>query len=195
MTTPRIDLIVIGGSAGALEPLLEIASTLSPRVTAPVAAVLHVPAKPSLLPELLANASPHRRVREPEDKEPLEPGTLYIAPPGYHMLIEHRDALASIALSVDEPVHYSRPSIDVLFESAADAYGAGVVGVLLSGSNEDGADGLARIVASGGIGLVQAAPSNPEMPAAALARLGSAAREIVPRDLSDLLIALVEQTS
>jgi two-component system, chemotaxis family, protein-glutamate methylesterase/glutaminase len=166
------EIVVIGGSAGALEPLLDIVRTLPRELTAPVAVVLHMGARqPSQVPYLLGRVTT-RPVREPDDKEPLVPGTVYIAPPNYHMLIERS---GSIALSVDEPVNFSRPSIDVLFESAAEAYGAGVVGLVLSGANHDGAQGLRRIAEAGGVALVQA-PASAEhavMPAAAL--------ECVPR--------------
>src|SRR5690606_13243716 len=88
-----------------------------------------------------------------DDKEAIEPGNVYIAPPNYHLLVEKT---GHFALSVDEPVHFSRPSIDVLFESAAEAYGTSLVGVLLSGANDDGGLGIASIKKAGGTALVQA---------------------------------------
>ncbi|MNQ99439.1 Chemotaxis response regulator protein-glutamate methylesterase of group 2 operon [compost metagenome] len=94
----------------------------------------------------------HRQVKEAQDKDSIEPGHLYFACPGYHLSVE-RDR--SLSLSQEERVHYSRPSIDILFESAADAYGPGLVGVLLTGANEDGAQGLARIKQLGGLTVVQ----------------------------------------
>jgi len=93
-----------------------------------------------------------RPVREADDKEPLEPGTVYFAPPDYHMLVEKN---RQIALSADEPVHFSRPSIDVLFESAADVYGERLLGIILTGGNEDGAAGLHAIHQAGGVTVVQ----------------------------------------
>jgi two-component system, chemotaxis family, protein-glutamate methylesterase/glutaminase len=107
-------------------------------------------------------------VREAEDKDRLEPGTVYIAPTDYHTLIEGG---GTIALSTEGVVHNARPSIDVLFRSAAEAYREGCVGVVLTGANEDGADGLARIVALGGVAIVQdpRTAERKEMPAAALA--------------------------
>ena len=109
------------------------------------------------------------------DKEPLRPGHVYVAPPDYHLLVEP----GHLALSTDDHVQFARPSIDVLFESAADAYGERVVGVLLTGANEDGADGLARIAAAGGFTIAQdpATADRPEMPAAAVAR--GAARRVL----------------
>jgi len=90
--------------------------------------------------------------READDKEPVEPGTIYFAPPDYHMLVEKN---RQIALSADEPVHFSRPSIDVLFESAADVYGERLLGIILTGANEDGAAGLHAVHLAGGVTVVQ----------------------------------------
>ncbi len=163
-----LEAIVIGGSAGALVALEAILPALPPECPLLVAIVLHVlPTRPSLLASVLGARCP-LPVKEAEDKESVRAGTIFLAPPGYHLLIE-RDR--TFALSVDEPVHYSRPSIDVLFESAADAYGARVAGVILSGANQDGARGLAAIKARGGLGIVQS-PDDAQvryMPDAALA--------------------------
>ncbi len=160
--------VVVGGSAGALEALDRILPALPTTLPVPVAIVLHMlPGRPSGLVALLAERTA-MRVKEAEDKEPLAAGTVYLASPNYHLLVERSGCFA---LSVDEPVLFSRPSIDVLFDSAADAYGAALCGVLLSGANEDGAEGLRRIHAGGGTTVVQAphtAPS-PQMPRAALA--------------------------
>lgn len=164
-------LIVIGGSAGALDLVLELAGALPDGLVAPIAIVLHLQAnQPSLVPELLARTC-RRPVREIEDKLTMQPQTIYVAPPNYHVLVE-RDR--TFALSVDPPVHWSRPSIDVLFESAADAFGAGVVGIVLSGASDDGAQGLARIHRAGGRAIVQApaAALYSVMPAAAARAVG-----------------------
>jgi two-component system chemotaxis response regulator CheB len=91
-------------------------------------------------------------VREAQDKEPVCPGTVYFAPPDYHLLIDEGPQLC---LSTDELVHYSRPSIDVLFESAAEIYGPRLLGIILTGANQDGAEGLAAVHAAGGITIVQ----------------------------------------
>jgi len=130
--------------------------------------VVHLlPGRPSLLAQVLGvrSALP---VKEAEDQESARGGVVYVARPGYHLLIE-RDR--TFALSVDEPVHHSRPAIDVLFESAADAYGARLAGVILSGANQDGARGLAVIKAGGGLTIVQSPQDAAarEMPDAALA--------------------------
>jgi two-component system chemotaxis response regulator CheB len=107
------------------------------------------------------------RVRDADDKEPIVAGNVYLAPPDYHLLVEP----GHFALSTDERVHHARPSIDVLFESAADAYGERVIGVILTGANQDGASGLARIKAAGGVAIVQDPRDSErrEMPDAALA--------------------------
>src|SRR5690606_8571365 len=92
------------------------------------------------------------RTAEAEHGEPIEPGTVYFAPPDYHLLV---DRGPQIALSVDEPVHFSRPSIDVLFESAADLYGPGLLGIVLTGASKDGAQGLSAIARAGGTTIGQ----------------------------------------
>ncbi|HEY0194059.1 MAG TPA: chemotaxis protein CheB [Kofleriaceae bacterium] len=180
MTGP--ELIVVGGSAGALDLILEIAAALPERLRAPVVFVLHLQAnQPSLVPELIARTC-RRPTREIEDKMKLQPQAIYVAPPNYHVLFE-RDR--TLALSVDPPVHWSRPSIDVLFESAADAYGAGVLGVILSGANDDGARGLARIHRGGGAAVVQdpASAQYPVMPGAAARAVGQGVRSLTTAEL------------
>jgi two-component system chemotaxis response regulator CheB len=113
------------------------------------------------------------RVKEAEDKEPILPGTVYFAPPNYHLLVEQGKVLS---LSTEEEINFSRPSIDALFETAADAYGAGLLGIILTGANFDGARGLQAVCANGGAGVVQS-PETAEatlMPKAALAGCGRA---------------------
>jgi two-component system chemotaxis response regulator CheB len=159
--------VVIGGSAGALEVLRAITRALPSKLDCPVVIVIHLPSHSSGLAELLG-ADTKLTVKQAEDKEPISAGTVYIAPPSYHLLIESNGAFA---LSVDPPVHFSRPAIDVLFETARDVYGANLIGVLLSGASEDGALGLQEIHAAGGTTIVQS-PLSAEaaiMPAAALA--------------------------
>ncbi len=167
-TTAARGAVVMGASAGALDALLKVLPGLPVGFALPVVVVVHIPPdKDSILANLLASRC-SVVVKEAEDKEVLAAGTVYIAPPDYHVLIEPD---FRISLSNDEPVLYSRPSIDVLFESAADAYGKGLVGVVLTGANQDGAKGLRYICDCGGIALVQ----NPEsadataMPQAAIA--------------------------
>jgi two-component system chemotaxis response regulator CheB len=148
----RIEAIVIGASAGGVEALGLILPALPAKFGPSLLIVLHLPReRPSLLVEIYEKrcALP---IREADDKEPIEPGTVYFAPPDYHMLVERN---RQIALSTDEPVHFSRPSVDVLFESAADVYADRLLGVILTGANEDGAAGLHAIHRAGGVTVVQ----------------------------------------
>ncbi len=180
MTTPEthdapppaareFDAVAIGGSAGGVEVLGVLLAALPANFAPVVIVVTHLPADgPSHLAQALSR---HCRlpVIEPDAGEPLQGGHVYVAPPGYHMLV---DDDGSVALSIDAQVGFSRPSIDVLFESAAHAYRRGLLGILLSGGNEDGAAGLLRIRANGGATWVQAPDSAPApaMPLAAIAR-------------------------
>lgn len=160
-------LIVIGASAGGLQVLLRLLAALPASYRLPLAVVLHLPDdRTSRLAELF-QARLAMRVREAEDKEAILPGTLYFAPPGYHLLVEDD---FSFSLSRDEPVQFSRPSIDVLFESAADALGEQVCGILLTGANHDGASGLHTLSQGGAVTVVQCPRSAevPTMPEAAL---------------------------
>lgn len=148
----QVEAVVIGASAGALEALSAILPALPAGFALPVIIVVHLPPdKRSMLAELF-KAKCRIPVCEAEDKEPISRGTIYFAPPDYHLLIEGEK---SLALSRDEPVLFSRPSIDVLFESAADAYGSALIAIVLSGANQDGAAGMQAVVAAGGVGLVQ----------------------------------------
>lgn len=151
-----VQAIVIGGSAGALDALLAILPALPADFSIPLALVVHLPPdRPSYLADVLGRHC-RLRVEEVEDKDPLRSGTLHVAPPNYHLLLERN---GSLALSVDEQVLFSRPSIDVLFESAADALGSSVLGLLLTGASHDGARGLARIRRAGGTTVVQSPDS------------------------------------
>ncbi len=183
-----IDAIVIGASAGGVEPLGVLLEGLPAGFLPSLLVVLHVPAdRPSLLAGLFG-ARCQLPVREAMDKEKVERGTVYFAPPDYHLLVESGRTLA---LSRDAPVQFSRPSIDVLFESAAQAYGPAVLGLVLSGANNDGAAGLQAIRAAGGRAWVQE-PTDAiagAMPAAAIARAG--ADLVLPiRDLAERLAHL-----
>ncbi len=159
---------VIGGSAGSMSPLLTLLGELYHKPPFPILLVHHLhkddqDAFPTYL-------SSHTRlpVREPEDKTKLEAGCLYPAPANYHMLLETPD---EVSLSIDAKVNYARPSIDVLFESAASACGPNLVAILLSGANSDGAEGIRHISVAGGLCLVQSPESAEclQMPAAAIA--------------------------
>jgi two-component system chemotaxis response regulator CheB len=161
------EAVVIGASAGAVDALNALLPGLPARIPATLLVVVHVPPdRRSALPELFASSCA-LRVAEAEDKIVAAAGTIYFAPAAYHLLVERG---GQIALSMDDRVHMSRPSIDVLFESAAYAYGRRVLGIVLSGANADGAAGLGLIVKHGGLGWVQspASATVPTMPVAAL---------------------------
>ena len=166
-------LLLLGASAGGVDALLQILPSLPADLPMPVVVVLHLPAQyPSLLAEIFAPKC-KLQVCEAEDKAPLLPGTIYFAPPDYHTLIDFEEvSRPQISLSIDPPIFFSRPSIDLLFKSAAWTYAPRSIGVLLSGSNEDGAEGLASLCHQGGIALVQdpREAAFREMPEAAIAR-------------------------
>lgn len=167
MSEAKIDAVVIGGSAGAIEALSIILPALPRGFRPPVFVTVHIPTnRPSLLAPLF-DSKCDLSVQEAEDKTPIEPGVVYFAPADYHLLVESKQLLT---LSVDETVNYSRPAIDVLFESAADVYEERLVGVVLTGANQDGAEGLRRVLERGGAGLVQRPDSAhaSEMPQAAI---------------------------
>jgi len=148
----QIEAVVIGASAGGLEGLSVLLPALPEKLQVPVFIVMHLSrGHRSLLSEIFAPKCA-LCVSEAEDKTPVKPGCVYFAPPDYHLLL---DEGPSIALSVDEPVHFSRPSIDVLFESAADLYRQQLLGIILTGASQDGADGLVTIRKAGGITAVQ----------------------------------------
>lgn len=147
-----IEGVVIGASAGGVQALAQLLPAFPKRTAAAIFVVLHLPRdRPSLLTEVFSPKCA-LQVREALDKEPVAPGTVYFAPSNYHLLVDQGPQLA---LSTDDLVHYSRPSIDVLFESAADVYREHLLGVLLTGANEDGAEGLAAVHDAGGITVVQ----------------------------------------
>ena len=165
-----IEAVVIGASAGGFEALLAILAGLPATYPMPLVAVLHLPDNhDSRLAELF-DFRLTLRVREARDKESLEPGILYFAPSSYHLSIENDH---SFSLSCEERVNYARPSIDVLFASAADAYGKSLAGILLTGANYDGAAGMAGMQVAGGLTIVQdpASAEIPTMPDAALRRM------------------------
>ncbi|MCX7514375.1 chemotaxis protein CheB [Frateuria sp. STR12] len=166
------DAIVIGASAGGLRALQELLSVLPADFAVPVLVVLHLPRdRPSRVPELLGQycALP---VREALDKQPLEPGAVVFAPPDYHLLVEDE---TSLALSVDEPVLFSRPAIDPLFASAAAVFSRRLLAILLSGASADGSEGVAAVRHAGGIAWIQRPEdaAAPVMPASALAHAGA----------------------
>jgi two-component system, chemotaxis family, protein-glutamate methylesterase/glutaminase len=148
----RIETLVIGASAGGIDALLTLLPALPPACRLAVVCILHIPGdRDSRLAELFGERLP-LPVREAADKQDVEPGTIYFAVPGYHLSIEQDH---TFSLSCEPPVHFARPAIDVLMESAADAYGSALAGVLLTGANHDGAAGMASVHACGGLTIVQ----------------------------------------
>jgi two-component system, chemotaxis family, protein-glutamate methylesterase/glutaminase len=163
----RYEVVVMGASWGGLRALECILGGLPGDFPIPVAVAQHrdVDAEEDLLPRLLRRHT-ELDVRDAEAGACLRPGCVLLAPAGYHLMLED----GGVELSVDAPVQFARPSIDVLFESAADGYGRSVIGVLLTGSNADGAAGMAAIARRGGRTIVEdpASAERPEMPRAAL---------------------------
>lgn len=182
--------VVIGSSAGGLEALEAVLSVLEADFPLPVAVVQHL--APNSGGYLAAHLDDKCavRVKEADEKEALAPGTVYFAPPNYHLLVEEDGTLS---LSVEERVCFSRPSVDVLFETAVDAFGPDLVGVILTGGNEDGSQGLRAVADAGGLTIVQdpETAAAPEMPKAALAR--TKADHVLPlRDIGSLLNRLAK---
>lgn len=181
--------VAIGASVGAIGALMAILPELQEGFPFPVFVVVHVPPdKRSLLPDLFADRC-RLPVKEAEDKEPVVAGTIYFAPADYHLLVEED---FSLSLSNEEPVLFSRPAVDPLFESATDAYGEGLVAVVLTGASADGADGLRAAGEAGATCLVQLPGSaeGPTMPGAALAACPSA-RALSLREIASALVSLV----
>jgi two-component system, chemotaxis family, protein-glutamate methylesterase/glutaminase len=167
--------IFIGGSVGAIDALQVLLPALPAGLRAPVIVVVHLPPdRPSLLPVIFAGSC-RLPVREAQDKEPIAAGTVYFAPPDYHLLVTPP---GSFSLSVDPPVHGSRPSIDLLFESGAWAFGARALAVALTGASRDGAAGLAAVGRSHGQAWVLSPPTaaGEELPRMALLAWPQASR-------------------
>ena len=181
-------LIVIGTSLGGLNALTTLLSQLPPEFNVPVAIVQHrSPVIDGSLVNLL-NARSALRIVDAEDKMPLRPHYAYLAPADYHLLIE---APGVVALSTDAHVRSARPSIDVLFESAAQVYGPSVIGIVMTGASADGAEGLRAIADRGGVAIVED-PASAEcavMPQAAIAATPTAT-VLSLRQIADYVAAL-----
>ncbi|MET4082443.1 two-component system chemotaxis response regulator CheB [Pedobacter sp. UYP30] len=150
--TTSCKAMVIGGSAGSLNVLLEVLPLLKADIDFPILIVVHrKPGSESMLVELLQSRT-LLSVKEVEEKNFLKGGIIYLAPANYHVLIEEDK---SFSLDYSEKVNYSRPSIDVAFQSAAEVYKEKLVGILLSGSNADGTEGLKRVGKLGGTVVIQ----------------------------------------
>ena len=189
MMTPKF--VAVGTSLGGLHALTALLAALPERFPVPMAVVQHRSVAPDGggLAQLLQEHS-KLAVVEAEDKMPIEPGHVYLAPADYHLLVEEPGAFA---LSTDAPVRSARPAIDVLFQTAAEAYGPALLGVLLTGASADGAEGLAAVKARGGRAIVED-PATAEcrtMPAAALA--ATAVDYVLPLPkIGEYLVTLVE---
>lgn len=186
-----VEIVVMGASWGGFEALSRVLAELPAEFPAPILVAQH--RAPGMDDGVLERSLGRRSalpVREVDDKDDVEPGQVYVAPADYHLLVEAR---GRVALSVDAPVAYSRPSIDVLFDSAADTYGVGVAGVLLTGANEDGTEGLRAIKRRGGVTIVQdpSEAERSEMPASAVD--AGVADRVLP--LGQISAALVEVCS
>jgi two-component system, chemotaxis family, protein-glutamate methylesterase/glutaminase len=170
------ELIVVGASLGGYDALAVVLGGLPQDYPLSLAVVQHRSVDSDELLSILLRRVCRLPVVEVEDKQRILPGTIYLAPADYHLLVER----GHFALSVDDRVQFARPSIDVLFESAADAYRERLVAVLLSGANEDGARGISNVRARGGLTLVQdpASAASARMPAAAIA--GAAVDHVLP---------------
>lgn len=153
MLKSNIEAIVLGGSAGSIEPTAEILARVCHPVLPPIVVVLHrMRNVKSSIDGLLKNKAHCDVIKEADEKEPLLRGMVYVAPANYHLLIEEDK---TFCLDNSEPVNFSRPSIDATFESAALVYGKKLVGIMLSGSNSDGSRGLQSIERKGGVVVVQ----------------------------------------
>lgn len=180
--------VVIGTSSGGLNALKSILPQLPAGFKLPVIVVQHIGSWADNYWVRALNEMCSVTVKEADEKETLQPGIVYTAPPNYHLLVERDHTLS---LTIDERVNYARPSIDVLFETAAIAYGKQLIGIVLTGANHDGANGLKQIKENGGLTIVQQ-PNTAE--AAIMPRFAIAAAEpdyIVPlNQIPDLLIKL-----
>ena len=182
-----VDLVVVGSSWGGMRALSILLPGLPADLDAAVVLAQHRSANSTARLAALLQRHAALPVDEVEDKDPIEPGRVYLAPPDYHVLVEP----GCCSLSLDERVQYSRPSVDVLFESAADSYGRRVAAVVLTGANADGAEGMRRVRAAGGVTIVQD-PTDAEqtaMPAAALAT-GAADKVLALSAIAPYLVRL-----
>ena len=151
-STRPLGLVVIGASSGGLEAIIRLLKHLPTQFDVPTAVVLHQRAnRASGIPEMLAKYT-HLKVQEPEDKEIITKGHLYVVPPNYHLLIDSGELLS---LSLDAPLNYCRPAIDMTFLSAAEVFRQRLAGCVLTGANDDGARGCVAIKRHGGVVLVQ----------------------------------------
>jgi two-component system chemotaxis response regulator CheB len=168
MKESAFDIIVIGGSAGSIEVIMYLLKSLPKKFQPPVVLIIHrMKNTSSSLNDMLSKEAGVKNIIEPEDKEPIKRGRIYLAPQNYHLLVEQDH---TFSLDYSEPVNFSRPSIDLSFESIAALFGPKTLAILLSGANKDGAAGLKKVIDKGGMALVQSPESAhyPAMPKAAI---------------------------
>lgn len=160
--------VLVGASSGGLPLLRQLLGALPVEYPLPVLVVTHVHPDQGESPARLIDRDAAIRVKDAEDKEPVVPGTAYFAPPGYHMLVERDE---SVSLSIDPRVNWSRPSVDVLFMSAVYVWAPRILGIVLSGANRDGAEGVVALRRHGCRTMAQdpRTAASPDMPAAAIA--------------------------
>jgi two-component system, chemotaxis family, protein-glutamate methylesterase/glutaminase len=164
------EAIVIGVSSGGMSAMKVMFSLLPRHFLTPIIIVQHIGAHSDNVWIKILNDTSDLCIKEADEKEKIEQGNVYIAPPNYHLLIEKNK---TFSLTISERVNFARPSIDVLFESAAEAYGKGLIGVVLTGSNNDGTNGIKRIQECGGLTIIQdpETAESPYMPASAIAAI------------------------
>lgn len=184
MGSSRADVIVIGGSSGSIPVVKQIINALPVAYPIPIIVVIHrLRNVPSDLAQVISST---HLIHEPEDKEPIQKGHIYLAPQNYHLLIEDDH---TFSMDYSEQVNYSRPSIDVTFMCTASVYRENAVAVLLSGANKDGADGISAIIRKGGRALVQdpLCSEYPVMPEEAIKRSNAIEIQDVPTLVNTLL--------
>lgn len=188
MSAGKYRAVVIGGSAGGMATLSTVLEVLREDFGLPILIAQHLHPTDSGYLAVHLDGLSALVVKEARDKEPVMVGHVYLAPANYHLLVEKDETLS---LSVDEKVNWARPSIDVLFESAARAWGQMLVGVILSGANNDGADGTRLIKKFGGLTIAQD-PRSAEHPVMPQAAIDSDSVEMVlwPKEIADLLVQL-----
>ena len=183
-----IELIVVGGSSGSIPVLMQIINSLPDDFKVPVVLIIH--RMKNVESELKTLLSSTKKIIEPEDKEPIRQGCVYLAPQNYHLLIEDNK---TFSLDYSELVNYSRPSIDVTFMSASEVYKKQTMGILLSGANKDGAEGINTIIKNGGCGIVQdpASAGCPIMPESAI-EINNAVNILNPAAIISMILATMK---
>lgn len=186
MSSGKTEVVVIGGSSGSIPVIKGIIEALPADFAIPIVVIIH--RLKNVESTLKAILSDTREIREPEDKEPILKGNIYLAPQNYHLLME---ADHTFSMDYSELVNYSRPSIDVSFMSLADIYNSGVLGIVLTGANNDGAQGLKQILANGGRGIVQdpTTAEYPLMPQEAI-KINPGAEIQTPENIVHILLSI-----